>query len=236
MGRRRARGTPPPKSFDDAFPLINKLENAVITRMVVPDFTVDRALYAMFLPDVVDKLKAAFPLIRSMDRTSHLSEDLIIPVEGATAVTAVVTIAARKAGILCPEKGNLRMERVLAYEPLVRAIQESYDQHARFEKVRAAVRWLNEHATVGAARHYCPWLTSILPADHPFQSATGVIYREPTAGIGEIMPTMRECAAIMASALLCGNLDHESDKGDFKVAFRGRRDNDNYLSEGFGLL
>lgn len=235
MGRRR-RYAEPPKLYNDAFPLIDKLEMAVITRVVEADFTVDQALYALYEDDTVNKLKAAWPLTRDGDRGSYINERVIIPAAGATAVTATVIVHAKAAQILVPEAGNAKMERVLAYEPLVRAIQEAHEQHLRFEKLRAAVRWLNLYATPGAARHYCPWMTAILPADHAFQKLDGVIYREPECGIGEIMSTMRECAAIMASALLVGDLDHSSDKNRLRLSFQGRRDNDGYASQKFGLI
>ena len=244
MGRRRARGTLPAKPFDEAFPLIDTLENAVVTHMTPVDFTVQEALLAMFTEDTVAVMKAAWPVIRSIDRGSVISERVIIPVAGSTAVTATVAISAVRAKICVPEIGSLQMDQVLAFSPLVKALQEAHEQHLQFEKVRFAVRWLNFYATVGAARHYCPWLTSLLPLDHAFQKVDGVIYREPIMGIVAIMETMRECHAIVAGALLAGARE-DSGKHDFLVSFHGQRDlvsfhgqrdTEAYVSQQFGLI
>lgn len=111
-----------------------------------------------------------------------------------------------------------------------------YETHLQFEKVRKVTRWLNEHATVGAARHYCPWLAGVLPADHAFNEANGQIFREPVVSMAEIVPVMRECGVIMASALLAGEPEKDV-RNNFMVHFSGIREAGNrYVSNQFNVL
>jgi hypothetical protein len=233
-GRMRRYGVPP-KPFDEAFPLIDKLETAVVRAMVEPAFTANEALLAMYGEETVAKLKAAWPLTRDSDRSRFAQERFAIPAAGATAITATVTVDVKAAGMLVPIAGVAKPDRVLHFTPLVKAIQEVAERHWDFEKLRRAVRWLNDHGTPGAARHYCPWLTALLPEDHAYQKVDGLMYREPAVGMAEIMPTMRECAAIMAAAIMCP-IREDMGNNHFNVCIHGQRQGAGYQSNPFVLI
>lgn len=222
--------------FEQAFGLINKLEHAVIEHMVTAEFTVDEALNAMYGEDVVNKLRAAWPLVRDSDRGYTSATDLEFFPQDLPEKKIRVYIAARDAKILIPELALVRHNAMYENPGIQSAVEAAHTEHLQFEKVRQVVRWFNNNATPGAARHYCPWLTSVLPQDHPFQQASGLTYREPVVSMSEIVPVMRQCAEIMARALLCGDVEHVSDKNNFKVAFHGQRDGENYTSQSFGLI
>lgn len=236
MGRRRGRGVPPPKSFDAAWAGIDTLEANVIRRTVDTPYTPEQVVRWMFPDDVVDKLQAAWTCIREVDRTTHFSGDVNLPLMFPTVgVYWTIKCNSPQLHMCVPAKGRMNIDD--SRGPLIlESLRQVYTQHLQFEKVRAVVRWLNTYATVGAARHYCPWLTSVLPPDHDFQSASGTIYREPSAGMAGIMPAMRESGAIMAGALLCGNNDETPDRNLVQVQFKGQRDTEAYTSNAFGLL
>lgn len=240
MGRRRARGAPLPKPFDDAFKLIDVLEQNVADASVEAHFTGEQVVRWMFDDIMVDKLKAAFPITRDQDRTSFLHETMTLPVVfPAVSCTFTVKVKSPEIAMLVPAPGLVAIKEDRGVH-IMETVRAAYEIHERFEKVRKVTRWLNMFATIGAARHYCPWLTSVLPADHPFQEASGQIYREPAKSMAEITPTMRECGAIMASALLCHSADGKPDKGLVAVTFRGQREFTDaaaeYTSNSFGLL
>lgn len=236
MGRRRPRGSAPPKPFVDALPQIDKLEVNVIETVVDAQFTPDQVIRWLLTDTIVDKLKAAFPYVRDSDRTTFWQPDVTLPVV-FPAVRCGFTIKVKS-----PEFAMLVPTDALAVpddsrgEQIMVTVRQVYEQHTQFEKVRRVVRWLNDNATVGAARHYCPWMTSILPADHPFQEATGQIFREPANSMVEIANDMRAASAIMASALLCGSRDNKPALGLVAVHFDGQRDSETYTSQSFGLL
>lgn len=236
MGRRRPRGSPLPKPFADAFSNIDKLEVNVIETVVDVQFTGDHVVRWMLDDAIVDKLKAAFPYTRDLDRTTYWIETLTLPVV-FPAVRCRFTIRVKSPEIAMLVPGvDLAVPDDTRSEPIMATIRQCYEQHQQFEKVRRVVRWLNDNATVGAARHYCPWLTSILPAGHPYQAATGQIFREPARSMVEIANDMRAASAIMAGALLCGSRDGKPDRGLVNVQFNGERGSETYTSQAFGLL
>lgn len=232
-GRRRPRGAPPAKPFDQAFEGIDTLERTVAARSIETHFTLEQVARWMLPDETVDKLQAAFPYTRDGDRTAHWYEEMTLPIE-FPAVRCHLTIHAKSIGMLVPASGQARDNQARSPDIML-SLRAAYGVHLQFEKVRQVARWLNLYATVGAARHYCPWLTGILPTGHAFHEASGQIFREPSKSMAEIMPTMRECGAIMASALLAGD-DPGSPKTGFGVRFHGHRDDMEYQSHVFWLL
>jgi hypothetical protein len=222
----------PPKPFAQAFDAIDRLERNVVAAKVKPDFTVQDVLRMLYPDDVVDKLQAAYPLTRYQDQGSYMVES--IPWEGAPRLT----IYGKAAKMLIPER-NLSVFNQVRGEPLLQALTAVLREHRQFDRVRYVVRWLNEHATAGAARHYCPWLTAILPSSHPIHQSSGSQYKEPTQGTGEVMDAMRDSAGIIAMALLCP--EDTTPRHGLSVAFSGprqpvHREAPLYASQDFGLL
>lgn len=244
MRRRRSRGAPPPKALDQAWQGIDKLEYAVIERTKDVPVTAEQVIRWMYPDDIVDKLHAAFPHVRDVDRGHYIVATVALPDPVGECTFNIRVKDDRLDGfqMLIPAHGLARnnQERM---GPIVDMLRPIYEHHAQFEKVRTVVRWLNEHATIGAARHYCPWLTSVLPTQHEFHKVDGQLFREPRVPMVEIAPLMRECGAIMAGALLCGNIDDKPGPGPYSlsVQFKGVRDPDksyatNYTSNAFALL
>lgn len=232
MGRRR--GIPPPPPFAAAFAGIDTLERNVIETIADVPFTADEVTRWLVGNDaIVEKLKAAFPYTRDQDRTTYWHQVVALPVAGTCLFT--VNVKAPEIAMLVPSSNLAPSFSRDDRHPIIDTVQNIYREHQKFEQVRKVVSWLNDNATAGAARHYCPWLTSVLPADHPFHNASGQGYREPAVSMSEIVPIMRQCGAIMASALLCGSREGK-ERSLVHVGFSGVRDNTNYTSSRFGLL
>lgn len=235
MGRRRGIA-PPPKPFTDAFKPIDDLEQNVADATLQAHFVGEDVVRWMFDDNIVDRLQSAFPITREQDRTSYMQETITFP--RGISCTFMVNVKSPEIAMLVPATGLVAPRNDRGVK-IMETVNAAWQLHQQFEKVRKVVRWLNLYATVGAARHYCPWMTSILPGDHPFQEASGTMYREPVRGMFEITSTMRECGAIMASALLCR--ERETTKTNLvAVTFRGQREFTEgaaeYTSNAFTLL
>lgn len=213
---------------------ISKVEANVIRRMVDVDFSAEDVTAWMFPDDVIATLRAAWPLIAARDRSQWTFQRLSLPIHGTQDVMVSLTLKLGHLKVCVPEqKAQNNLER---YPRIGTALAAAYAEHLKFEKVRRVVRWLNANATAGAAKDLCPWLTSIVPADNPFHTATGRGYRHPQGDMSEITPIMRECSAIMAGALLAGDTSDLPKLDTFAVQFYGERDGESYVSGHFGLL
>lgn len=219
MARRRGK-SPPPKPFADAPKGIDTLEQRVWNRTNDARFSGMDLVNWLLPADVVDRLQAAFPVIRELDRTQHWNLETTLPLEfPAQTCTFQIKVNSPTIHMLVPSRGlGSRKPDDPNDRPIMETLRAAHLVHTQFNKVRKVVDWLNDFATIGAARHYCPWLTSILPPDHPFQEATGLSYREPKMSMIGIVGTMRECGAIMASALLCGEAEDKTN-GLVQVTF-----------------
>lgn len=234
--RRRARGSPPPKPFADAFSNIDALETNVIETVVDVQFTPDHIVGWLLDDHIAATLKEAFKYTRDPDRSSFWYPVLTLPVVfPAVRCRFVIRVKSPEIAMLVPADVHAIPDDNRGAAIMV-TLWQVYAQHQQFEKVRRVVRWLNDNATVGAARHYCPWLTSILPSHHPFQDVTGQIFREPAKSMTEIANDMRESSAIMAGALLCGSREGKPDRVLVNVQFNGERGDEPYMSQSFGLL
>ena len=220
MARRRPKKIPE-KPFAQALPHIDEMECKVAAATLEVDFTSDNFLRWMFADHVVDQCRQAFPYVRELDQSQHLNHTMVLPIT-PTSVSCTFQVACKRLGILVPNVKHAHNYEP-RFEPVQRGLVALYGVHRQFETVRQVVRWLNEYATAGAARHYCPWLTGLLPPEHPFNQATGSIYREPNAVMNKIMPLMRECRSIVASAMLLG--EREPVQDTIAVSFRGIREN-----------
>lgn len=87
--------------------------------------------------------------------------------------------------------------------PLIAMVEQVSAIHYRFEEAKAALRWLNRHATPGAIRYYWPsamQLTKDAPIWRDLQEVPSR-YNVPP-GIGLILQSLKDAAATVSGALL----------------------------------
>lgn len=198
MSRRRKA---PPMPFDVAYEALARLEEDAVPRMIKSSFTLDDVIACCWPKDTIETLKAAFPLTMpaSTAKVVNSLANLFLS-NGPPCSSGLLHIDTYAAKML-PPADPLNWQAGPQTAELKELIVAYHQAHAEFEKIRKVIGWLNLNATPGAAKHYCPWMASLLPADHAFHTARGDTFREP-AGIGAIAGDMRACSVIIASALL----------------------------------
>lgn len=196
-----------PKPYAQALDCVDTLEMNVIRRLPPVTYDVSHVMHALYPAHILEKLKVAWSICDEDCRRDTLYQRVQFPYAAAYP-QVMFTLKPDAAGLLPPKQA---MAVQYLQEPLVlETVKRIHDQFLQFEKVRRSVMWLNDHATVSAARHYCPWLANLLPSDHPIQKVDGQLFKQPTASMGEIIHDMRQCEAIVASALLAGTTDKET--------------------------
>ncbi len=186
--------------FEDAWDNIRLLERRVMHQMEPPKLMTDALLSWMFPDKVVRAMKDAYPIIREIDRGSSIMPTITLPNIGGS---CDITVYCGKLKMCCPDDTALDEAAETGGGPVGRLLEDMHRVHYQFWKVRRVIHWLNLHATVGAARHYCPWITPLLPEDHAFHKANGLQFKTPDESMTEIVPLMREAGVVIASALMC---------------------------------
>ncbi|MDE2106829.1 MAG: hypothetical protein KGL39_56965 [Patescibacteria group bacterium] len=187
--------------FDVAYEALARLEEDAVPRMIKSSFTLDDVIACCWPKDTIETLKAAFPLTKSENTAKVISPlSHLFPSNGPTGSSGLIHIDTYSANML-PPADPVNWQAGPQTAELKELIVACHQAHAEFEKIRKVIGWLNLNATPGAAKHYCPWMASLLPADHAFHTARGDTFREP-AGLGAIAGDMRACSVIIASALL----------------------------------
>jgi hypothetical protein len=192
----------PPKTPNfDAMGKIADLEEAVVYRTVTIDWTFDQFVRSIFPTDVVDLLRAAHHYIH------HSTTRMVNVIQIRSGIKATVVLDTEDYGMPTPNvipwfRGDTPQAGKI--EGVIHTIATI---HASFNKVRRSVSWLNEHATPGAARYYCPWLCALLPKEHVVNQISGAHYTEPTASMAPVLQDMREAGGIVTSALFCEKRD-----------------------------
>lgn len=187
------------RPFVAAFYAIDKMEVAVAYRTVTPGFTAMDVVKWLWPDDVVDPLIAAYPFTR------YPQDNMLVgPMNFSVSHTPLLVhffFHLGPLGMLAPREDriNINPDRGSHITPV---LMELAAIHKKFNLVRAVVLWLDDHATVGAARYYCPWLGSLLPQEHPFHDADGLRYKEPKADMTHIIRLMREAGSIVATGIL----------------------------------
>lgn len=200
MSRRKRPFGTPPKPLDAVFTAIDAMERNVVGASVRVDFDLMGFIKQVLPPTTIEKLRVAHTVVdvNSWSTWSHWDGAVEAPCGrfhyrvGYTGLRAL-DMALPKDGL-----GEL-------IDPdcaLVRAVGQIKHIRSQHDKVRQVARWLNEHATIGAAKAYCPSLGSLLPPTHDLNTTQGVSYREPSKPIGEILPVLREVPTIIAAGLL----------------------------------
>ncbi len=199
--------------FHDAFAAIDKMERAVVYRTVTCDFTTRDVVNWLWPAEIVDVLVKVYPYAheRYTFKCRHeegvtLREDLAIWFKLET----------NNLGMMSPDDGLCSPDQS-AYLSIWRVLAEVSAIHEQYNKVRRCVTWMNENATVGAAKFYFPSLGCLLPAYHPFHKADGQRYKELTVDMSKINVLLREVGAIITSGLLAGPDHVENPANDFGI-------------------
>jgi len=236
MARRRKPGDIV-KPLDAAFNNLNAVERAVASTMVDVTFSVWDMAHWLWPLEIVEKLSDAFPYTKSPYKI-NAQEKVIVPCNGALSMVCDFNINLDKCGMCCPDTGHVSMQP--GHDNIIKTLKNVYDIHLKFEQVRRVLRWLNNHATLGATRNYFPSVVALLPTTHAIHQVHGNNFREPIEPMGTIAADMREAGLTMASALLCQR-DHPS-KRDVVVTFMTTRtdtepgQSGSNMSDYFGLI
>jgi hypothetical protein len=198
--------------FHQAYAAIDHLEMCVVTATVTPNFTPEDVIKWLFSVDVIEKCRAAYPIVRNIYKPTFCEGPLMIP--GCYA-KCTVSLGLDKLSMCCPNTQHISFSPNAA---IAEAINDTYAVYLSFEKVRQVVDWLSKHATPGAARYYWPTICSLLPPEHAVFASTGERYKEPSANAADIVNLMRKTSGIVASALLC-NDTMKRDADIFQVSF-----------------
>jgi hypothetical protein len=91
-------------------------------------------------------------------------------------------------------------------EDFVAMLERVRETNLKFRQLRHVIHWLNQNATIGAAKFYFPSAAALLPTDHPFQIMGTRGYHEPKKPISEIANDIREAMETLATALLLPDL------------------------------
>lgn len=221
------------KTFDEAFGAIDKMEQAVCYRTVRRDFTVDDVCDYLWPAHAVRALREAYPYISAS--LSGQYNDYAATINDVhcwlTLDTTSVRMSTPCTGLIAPQDLLIEPHRVME------ALREVRDNHLRFNKLRAVVTWLNEHARPMAARYYFPSLGALLPLGHEFHVHDGLKSAGCNGNISDIASDIREASVTVATGLLCEpDKVHNEGKGLFKVRILSNNTNSLAQSNEFVLL
>lgn len=200
-----------------AFEAISKMESAVVTKTVTVDYTLEDVVNWLWGPDVVAKLKAAYPYVSTLAHRYHRERVEMLPFT----LECMFHVDTTKVGMTCPTSNLIALQP--AWD---RGISDSINQvaalNARFNAVRRVVQWLNDNATLGYARHAFPPLTHFLPPNHEFHNYDGRRYQEPPTSMPtSVVQDLREASATVALGILCGKLETQSGNPRFMIEVQG---------------
>ncbi len=193
--RRQKRA--PMALFNDAFAAIDKMECAVVYRTVTCDFTSEDVAFWLWPSHIVEALTRVFPYANNRYTfRDHHEEEIRLP-----ELDIRFRLHLNPLRIASPDEGHCAPQ-LDAYPAIWRALAELKTIHEQYNKVRTCVEWMNDNATVGAAKFYFPSLGCLLPADHAFHKSDGQRYKELTVDMSGINVRLREVGAIVTSGLL----------------------------------
>ena len=87
-------------------------------------------------------------------------------------------------------------------EPLLTTIASMQAIHEKYGRVKHLLRWFNMNATEGAVRNYWPAAMSLCPNSSVAQMTVAPVRYNTPAGIGEMLPLIRETAGTVAAMQL----------------------------------
>ncbi len=197
---------------------INRLELHVLAT-IEPEFKMEDIPRAFWSDHLVDTLSKPFALVPDSMHAEYWEYNVTLPVLGVHDVTVDVRFDLRQVSMLRPAQGQIECRRP-QIDPILDVLTRMNHEVKEFNKVRVVGDWLNKYATHGAANYYCPWLKGLLPSDHAVNSLSGQRFDEPKADMAHIAPLMRECGAIVATAILAPK--NVRPYNGFSVSFRNQ--------------
>ena len=207
MSRRKRNPLPANNGFMDAVQgNLQRLEQAVAYQTVKIEFTGLDVARWLLRPEHLKLLTAVFPVLKDNDRTSYQSGlGFFYPAAGEFGERRVnienIHVNFRKLEIAAPDTSAIKIQSCEG--PIPAALAALRDLHVQWSTVHEVIRWLDAHATVGAARNYFPALTALLPSTHAIHDTDGKRYKEPKVNVGPMIPKFRAATVTIASALLC---------------------------------
>ena len=207
MSRRKRNPLPANNGFMDAVQgNLQRLEQAVAYQTVKIEFTGLDVARWLLRPEHLELLAAVFPVLKDNDRTSYQGGlGFFYPAAGEFGDRLVnienIHVDFRKLEIAAPDTSAIKIQSCEG--PIPAALAALRDLHVQWSTVHEVIRWLDAHATVGAARNYFPTLTALLPSTHAIHDTDGKRYKEPKVNVGPMIPIFRAAALTIASALLC---------------------------------
>ena len=192
--------------MDAAIGNLQRLEQAVAYQTVKIEFTGLDVARWLVPPEHLELLAAVFPVLKVSDRTSYHGEPgFFYSPAGEFGERRVnienIHVNFRKLEIAAPDTSAIKIQSCEG--PIPAALAALRDLHVQWSTVHEVIRWLDAHATVGAARNYFPALTALLPSTHAIHDTDGKRYKEPKVNVGPMIPKFRAAAMTIASALLC---------------------------------
>ena len=208
MSRRKRNPLPANNGFMDAVQgNLGRLEQAVAYQTVKIEFTGLDVARWLLRPEYLELLTAVFPVLKDNDRTSYQG-GLGFFYRGVTGEFGErlvnienIHVDFRKLEIAAPDTSAIKIQSCEG--PIPAALAALRDLHVQWSTVHEVIRWLDAHATVGAAQNYFPALTALLPSTHAIHDTDGKRYKEPKVNVGPMIPKFRAAAMTIASALLC---------------------------------
>jgi hypothetical protein len=216
--------------FEDAFKAIDNMEAAVVYRTVTVDCTLKDVVRWLWPDHVTEKLYAAYPLARFAP-DQHNEGAYVLGTHGPR---CKFHFKVEDIELLAPHSGLWEID-VSREEPMLGALTEVAHIHSEFNKVREVVTWMNNYATVGAARFYFPGLSALLPNGHVFHCADGLRYKEPAMDMTDINPLIRQAGVIIASGILANPGGVDNQYHSWGVTFHSPKNND-IMSQRFMLI
>ena len=184
---------------------LRRLEHAVAYQTVKIEFTGLDVARWLLPPERLELLTAVFPILKDNDRTQYNDEIAFFHSAdgefGETIIKARLNVNFRELRIAAPDPSAVQIQSCDG--PIPVALAALHDLHQQWSTVHEVIKWLDENATIGAARYYFPALTSLLPSTHAMHDTDGQRYKEPKISVGRMVPKFRAAAMTIAAALLC---------------------------------
>lgn len=188
---------------------LTMLEKNVVHATVRPDFTDEDLVTCLWPAEIVRLLRAAFPVIDPPDRSAYSERVDVTENMAPLLAPRSMHVVLPDAQMCCPAGGLIKVDTAHpAFPKIAAALRDMAAVVAQFDKARQVVDWFEKNnATAGCVRYYFPAMLSLLPPDHAVHDSDGVRFKETTANIAPLLPTIREASDIVAGALLAPTAD-----------------------------
>mgnify|MGYP001616509014 FL=1 len=214
------------------------VERCVCYRTVTCDFTLEDVTKWLFPPEVFNMLHTAHSYARPSFLTTY-TDTILLP----NNTPVKVYLDCEAIGLIPPKLGLCKLQDTETGSRIIEALYNLEQIITQWKQVYKVINWLNNNATLSAAKFYMPALGALLPQEHPFHRARGHIAHHacPKRPISEIAPDIRSAMTILASGLLIYDPALKCNSNHFSVSMWPRdEDFDSELeavaSQSFSLL